>query len=82
MRKTRGRKRLLYIYDLCKGKKTCSAGASKTQDENLPPTDQEPDLVKRIVSSDSMQCVYFSLMQHHAMYLFLVPVGDIIVRKV
>lgn len=40
----------MYIYDLCKGKKTCSAGASKTQDENLPPTDQEPDLAKRIVS--------------------------------
>lgn len=48
MRKTRGRKRLVYIYDLCKGKKTCSAGASKTQDENLPPTAQEPDLAKRI----------------------------------
>ena len=53
LRKTRGRKRLLYIYDLCKGKKTCSAGASRTQDENLPPTDQEPDLAKRIVSGST-----------------------------
>ena len=59
MRKTRGRKRLLYVYDLCKGKKMCSAGASRAQDENLPPADQEQDLAKRIVSSDTTGGVYF-----------------------
>lgn len=61
MRKTRGRKRLVYIYDLCKGKKMCSAGASKTQDENLPPADLEQDLAKRIVSGDTQVVSIFSV---------------------
>lgn len=59
----------MYVYDLCKGKKMCSAGASKAQDENLPPADQEQDLAKRIVSALRTQQVV-SIFSEYVMSCF------------
>jgi hypothetical protein len=49
------RRRMLAVYDLCKGKKMCEASSlDNFQDENLPPDDTER--MKKMVPSHACSC--------------------------